>query len=390
MSNFNQDFSNNSASQNISQNEILPYFAPLLPWQTQIWQDLQQRLLKQKMPHALLFSGIAGLGKRSLVWRFLAWTLCENRQTHLDGACENCASCQWLKAGTHPALKVLPPISMPTQLAEFPQKGDKTEKKSDKPPKKTETIKIDDIRALQDFINQGSQGRRFCVFDNAEYMTTGAANALLKTLEEPEDNLYFILISNRPDVLLPTIKSRVQQINLAPIDYQLAKNFVQDQIKTAHLNSNPPTLEHLEQEAEQALQLADYAPLKAIELLQSPWYAQNNRQIWLKTWQALRTHQRTAQSASDYWQNQISLNDFIALTTLMMIDVRRTLMGLPSRQTDLDFASFLHKHFLQKPPPDLLDFLNFDHIISKIEQSIQQNVQEKIAYDKIMQALSNL
>ena len=91
------------------------YFAPLLPWQNELWSQLTKRVLmpQQSLPHALLAAGMQGMGKRAFVWRLVAWLLCRERNSHPLGACGVCESCQWLRSETHPSLQVLPMISMP-------------------------------------------------------------------------------------------------------------------------------------------------------------------------------------------------------------------------------------------------------------------------------------
>src|SRR5699024_6493309 len=143
---------------------------------------------------------------------------CHNRDQSPLGACGDCESCQWLKSGTHPSLQVLPTISMPMNAATHDShaalKGSNKSKTANtltsNQATKTAvkgllTIKIDDIRALQPFIYQGGQGMRICVLDHAEQMTVAAANALLKTLEEPQAQVHLFLISDSPAKLLPTI-----------------------------------------------------------------------------------------------------------------------------------------------------------------------------------------
>ena len=208
------------------------YFAPLLPWQQTLWAQMTQRVLNppHALPHALLAAGMQGLGKRAFVWRLVAWLLCRAREQHPLGACGACESCQWLKSGTHPSLQVLPASCLPMDAAHS-DKSDalksKKKTKAESPTAKTNlSIKIDDIRALQPFIYQGGQGVRICVLDHAERMTIAAANALLKTLEEPQAQVHLLLISDMPAKILPTIKSRVQQLPLQTITPADAQHYV--------------------------------------------------------------------------------------------------------------------------------------------------------------------
>ena len=364
------------------------YFAPLLPWQQALWKQLTARVLAtpQTLPHALLAAGMQGLGKRAFVWRLVAWLLCREREQHPLGACGNCESCQWLKSGTHPSLQVLPTISMPLSAANNHDHASlkssskaKTTNQSEKTAiKKASTIKIDDIRALQPFIYQGGQGIRICVLDHAEQMTIAAANALLKTLEEPQAQVHLFLISDMPAKLLPTIKSRVQQLPLQVIEPPLALDYVTHALGST-INREIVTPVQIEQ----LLKMANGAPLSAIELAQADWYSK--RALWLTTWQALHQGKRSSIAASDYWQSQLSIQDFIRLTETMLLDIQRLQVGLESQQKDIELDSAVAYY----QPKDHALYTLADSL-KQIKIALQQNMQEKYAYDKLMQQLAEL
>ena len=361
------------------------YFAPLLPWQNELWSQLTKRVLmpQQSLPHALLAAGMQGMGKRAFVWRLVAWLLCRERDSHPLGACGACESCQWLRSGTHPSLQVLPMISMPVSADNAHAKEAATSTAKDKRSAKAVSnaalkIKVDDIRALQPFIYQGGQGMRICVLDYAEQMTVAAANALLKTLEEPQAQVHLFLISDTPAQLLPTIKSRVQQLALQTIEPAVAVDYV-----THALGSTVNRKAVGTAAIEQLIQLANGAPLAAVALAQAPWYSK--RALWLTTWQALRSGKRSSVAASDYWQTQLSISEFIQLSELMLVDMRRVCLGLDALQKDIDLSASFSNY---KPAES-----SFEAFINSLQQTkiaLQQNVQEKFAYDKLMQELAYL
>lgn len=361
------------------------YFAPLLPWQNELWSQMTKRVLmpQQSLPHALLAAGMQGMGKRAFVWRLVAWLLCRERDSHPLGACGSCESCQWLRAGTHPSLQVLPLISMPVSAEHADAKQAATNSAKDKKAAKAASnaalkIKVDDIRALQPFIYQGGQGMRICVLDYAEQMTVAAANALLKTLEEPQAQVHLFLISDSPAQLLPTIKSRVQQLALQTIEPTVAVDYV------THALGSTVNREAVGTAAiEQLIQLANGAPLAAVALAQAPWYSK--RALWLTTWQALRSGKRSSIAASDYWQTQLSISEFIQLSELMLVDIRRVCLGLDALQKDIDLVAPLNNY---QPDGDGLEA--FVNSLQEIKTALQQNVQEKFAYDKLMQELAYL
>lgn len=360
------------------------YFAPLLPWQQALWSQLTTRVLSQQsLPHALLAAGMQGMGKRAFVWRLVAWLLCRQRENHPMGACAACESCQWLKSGTHPSLQVLPIAAMPisTEHAHHTEKSSSSAK--DKNPSKSTSnsalkIKVDDIRALQPFIYQGGQGMRICVLDYAEQMTVAAANALLKTLEEPQAQVHLLLISDAPAQLLPTIKSRVQQLALQTIDMAVAVDYV-----TTALGHTINREAVGSAAIQQLLQLANGAPLAAIAMARAPWYSK--RALWLTTWQALRSGKRRSVAASDYWQTQLDIAAFIQLSEMMLLDIRRVCLGLSALQKDSNLSAILQSH----PPADN-GLEAFASSLQQTKTALQQNVQEKFAYDKLMQELAQL
>jgi len=158
--------------------------AEVYPWQETLWQQLAGR---SQHAHAYLLHGPAGIGKRALAERLMASLLCQ-KPNALE-ACGNCKSCHLLAAGTHPDNFVLEP------------------EEADKP------IKVDQVRELVEFVVQTAQlgGRKVVLLEPAEAMNLNAANALLKSLEEPSGNTVLLLISHQPSRLLPTIKSRCVQ-----------------------------------------------------------------------------------------------------------------------------------------------------------------------------------
>lgn len=158
--------------------------AEIFPWQEDLWQRLSRR---ERHAHAYLLHGPAGIGKRALAERLVALLLCGRPDG--GGACGQCKSCLLLRAGSHPDYFDLQP------------------EEADKP------IRVDQVRELVDFVAQTAQlgGRKLVLLEPAEAMNLNAANALLKSLEEPSGDTVMLLVSHQPSRLLPTIKSRCLQ-----------------------------------------------------------------------------------------------------------------------------------------------------------------------------------
>ena len=171
---------------------------PFYPWQTDSWQALQG--LRARLPHALLLKGAQGIGKLDLAMNYAQSLLCE--KPHADGtACQECNACHWFEQDGHPDFRLIQPDALSAQ-------DDGEEKSGGKKPSRE--ISVDQIRDLSSFANLSAHcgGYRVVVIHPAETMNSNAANSLLKTLEEPTGKLLFILVTNKPQQLLPTILSR--------------------------------------------------------------------------------------------------------------------------------------------------------------------------------------
>ncbi|HTH44793.1 MAG TPA: DNA polymerase III subunit delta' [Oxalicibacterium sp.] len=184
------------------------------PWQDAAWRQLQQ--MRARLPHAILFHGPEGIGKAAFAEAFAQSLLCETPQT--DGhACGQCQACGWFTQYSHPDYRRVRPEVLDDGEADADE-GEAAESKKAKSTKApSKEIKIDQIRALADFMNVSTHrsGMRVVVLYPAEALNTAAANSLLKTLEEPPPDTMFLLVSNGLDRLLPTILSRCRKFALA-------------------------------------------------------------------------------------------------------------------------------------------------------------------------------
>jgi DNA polymerase-3 subunit delta' len=164
-----------------------------MPWHAADWARLQVRRERDALPHALLLCGPAGLGKRVFAQRFVRGLLCGHAQG--GEACGQCRSCLLLDAGTHPDVVTL----------SFGLRKDGTPR--------TEIV-VEQIRDLSARLAMSSQfgGWQVALIDPADAMNAAAANALLKTLEEPAARTMLILLADAPWRLPQTIRSRCQRI----------------------------------------------------------------------------------------------------------------------------------------------------------------------------------
>ena len=163
--------------------------------------------LMQATTAPILVHGHQPKGLYELVNDYLAAVLCESTSA-TSKPCMQCPGCHMRMAGNHPDLRYLMPQAVSLEL------GFNPEVKSGVKP--SQDIRIDDVRDLQNYFNTASSrgASRYVVVYPFDNMNTNTANALLKTLEEPANGLRFVLVGSRVDKLLPTIRSRCQELTM--------------------------------------------------------------------------------------------------------------------------------------------------------------------------------
>ena len=171
--------------------------------QLDIWRALTGA--ETRLPHALLFAGPAGVGKRETAEALAARLLCEAHPAPHAPACGHCPSCVMMASGTHPDFRLVQPEAAEEDEGASPA-GEKK--------KASKQIRIPQIRELEAFFHVGGHrgGARVCVIEPAEAMNAVTANSLLKILEEPDASFYFIMVSHRWNLLLPTLLSRSRRV----------------------------------------------------------------------------------------------------------------------------------------------------------------------------------
>lgn len=219
----------------------------VLPWHAVPWSKLDAGRRDGRMPHGLLIAGRRGLGKRELALRLARTLLCDAG----PGAapCGACRACVQTDAGTQPDLHLV------SRLV-------------DDEGKQAKDISVAQVRGLIATLQLAAhgQGWRIAIIEPADAMNANAANALLKTLEEPPRQTMIVLVTARPDRLPATIRSRCQRLDLRPPTTAEALAWL-----TARAPRNDWGL---------WLNLADGAPLAAEALAASPLAAQ--RTAWAK------------------------------------------------------------------------------------------------------------
>ena len=238
-----------------------------------------------QLPHALLMHGPQGIGKLAYAEAIAHALLCESPGS--DGsACGRCTACGWIGQGSHPDFRRLEPEA----LTGARDAEERVEKK-----KPSEEIRVEQVRGIEDFIQVTSHrgGAKIVLIHPAETLNANAANALLKNLEEPPPRTYFLLVAHRWHQLLPTIKSRCQQIALPQPSAEAARGWLKEQglrdpdLALAHAGGAPLLAAKLDEEYWQqrawflkaisskgldalaiAEQLRDHAPAMVVNWLQ--------------------------------------------------------------------------------------------------------------------------
>jgi DNA polymerase III subunit delta' len=216
---------------------------------------------RDKLPQALLLAGRPGLGKRSIAILLAKGLLCEAPGAR-QIACSVCVSCHLFEAGNHPDFRLLEIEPDAVDAAES-----EAEDKAVAPKAGRRIISVDRIRELSDFAGMSAHrglGKAIVIY-TAEDMNPSAANAILKILEEPPPDTYFLLISHRPDRLNATLRSRCFLLKI----YAPANAKVRDWL--ASMGGKNPDL---------ALVLADQAPLEAMKLAKDEDFWVRRRQLF--------------------------------------------------------------------------------------------------------------
>ena len=163
---------------------------PSLPWIQPAFSQVVAEVRANRLAHALLVEGDKGTGLEMLADAVCRYRLCHQP---LEQACGQCKSCQLLEAGTHPDIKVLEPTGAGA------------------------VIKVDQVREAVNFLSQTPQISQWKLVwvSSAHRMNINAANALLKVLEEPPGNSLLLIVTDRPQLLIPTVRSRCRKLVLA-------------------------------------------------------------------------------------------------------------------------------------------------------------------------------
>ena len=227
----------------------------IFPWQLKQWKIIAHAIQADRLPHALLFNGLAGLGKAHFANCVANAILCE--QCTVDGLpCTKCHACQLVAGRVHPNILWVE-------------------------PDKNSLIKVDQIRDITDFLQLTAFNgtARFVIIHSATSMNLNAANALLKILEEPTAGGHLILLTENERMPV-TVKSRCQRIKFSTPPLNTGLQWLSN-----HLPKNTVYAPEI------LLRLTHGAPLRALELATDDEELMNERQAYMQALAEVSTHQ---------------------------------------------------------------------------------------------------
>lgn len=304
----------------------------IYPWQISQWQQLMNCKQQNRLPHAILLTGLPGVGKKHFAYSLAEVVLCENSD-RTDAPCQTCHACHLIKAQNHPDLLIITPE----------QAG--------------QAIKIDAIREVIQLVNETPQQGKYRVIliHPANAMNMHAANALLKTLEEPAPNTLFILTTDYSARIPATITSRCQKIFFQKPAPEIALSWLKTELKSSDVDYLL------------LLKLADGAPLKAKEI-----YDNGMMKIRQELYQGL--HQLSQKQAdplqfAGQWQ-ETDIHVFFQLLMSWLKDLMRFKLTPGSKEDSVDLInSDFHADFVALNQK--LSQQNLLRFIEKVQQIYQ-------------------
>jgi DNA polymerase-3 subunit delta' len=326
----------------------------LYPWQAPQWASVQWSLEQSRLAHALLISGPEGMGKSHFAQALVTSLLCQNRGEN-QLACGACRSCLLYQSSNHPDF---------IQIA---------------PEESGKQIGIDAVRALGAFVAlKPQQSAHKCILvEEAHMMNSNSANAFLKTLEEPNDNTYLILVTSQPSKLLATIRSRCQVIQFIPEISEAAELWVTNELKELNI---------VNYDAAQLLNMSGGAPLQALK------YAQNGTQLQIdalaKSLCDLAQNRASASQLADKWLKISRESDFFILDWYYRIIHSQLLIDISGKESKSFIVSSEVVALIAKIPQ--LDLFRFMDEIEKARKAWSSQVNQQLLLEGLFLRWQNL
>jgi len=335
-------------------------------------QVLTHLIRTRKIPHAMLFTGIDGVGRYQTAIRLAMALNCTGQpdiSTESDGqntngdsqdpaywpVCGSCPACRKIITGEHPDILSIQPAG--------------------------NALKIDQIRSLCDTLalKPYDARYRFAILEKAQAMTLPAANALLKMLEEPPARTTLILIANKPSDLLPTIFSRCQHLRFPPLpEEQIARSIADS--------------EGISEEASRLIAaMAGGSHQTAREMDSGQWLRQRH---WLMD-ELMQIHRGPAPDKTGSTRRIMALADILARDPQHIFH----LLGImKSWLRDLAMVAFTPEHTINRDRTDQIKevaasvpsqtFVGSFEALEKIEKQILANANPRLALETYLATLA--
>lgn len=316
----------------------------LAPWLLNPFHEFVSAFAQRRLPGSLILSCANGLGSEFLAANMAKHYLCHAPTD--QGPCGHCRACLALENGEHPDF-----IRVPATLADEvkPQDGKQSngllrtlvDDASKGHSAVQRYVRIASLRAMQERISESAaMGHgKVAIISDAQFMPPSAANAVLKTFEEPPENTLIIMVTTSLDALLPTILSRAYKLRVAGPSFSEAKDFLEKKLPTT-----------AKEQLELALCLSYNAPYGAVRLLNSAFkVGKSERQLMDVLVNALRT-------LAAFFEDRTSLDKLIDALKVLPSKLCSRLLE------EIIFEALKYKAGVKRERLPLMSFLPYDRL----------------------------
>ncbi|OOR99730.1 DNA polymerase III subunit delta' [Haemophilus paracuniculus] len=309
------------------------------PWHLATYQSLTDAFLQGRGHHALLFKTDVGLGTETFIRQFAHWLLCQNQ--HGREPCGECKSCHLWQSGNHPDFHLVAPIE-------------------------GKDIGVDQVREITARLQQYSQqgGNAVVYLAGAERLTEAAANALLKTLEEPNANSYFLLEAPLQAAMMATIQSRCQTWLIQSPAPELALQWLANECPNVS-----------EDDLRTALRLSHNRPLDSKNLLETDRLSQ--RKLFLRAFAKFYQSRDLLLFLTAFDKEKPQALQQLEWLASFLSDSLKAQMGISQGWTNADIETAINKFSQLLSAPKLL----------KAHQIVQQTQRDLLEINAVNQEL---
>ena len=251
----------------------------ILPWHNQAFSKLRRMIDQNHMPHALLITGSANIGKFELMQELVATLTGEEEKIKRDNVKEEAEYPALVRRSNY-------------QNMIYCRSGEINEKTKNI----SDDIRIDQVRAFCDALNKTSDQLQIGVIFYADQLNVSAANSLLKTLEEPRDNTLIVLLAHDSKNLPATIVSRCQSVHIPPAYDEATQDWVKENISKSQKSDF---------DVKQLLENTHGVPFKVIEELRNDDYIYYQR--WQNQLLDIAIHPTNVNHLDDFDNNELGV-----------------------------------------------------------------------------------